>query len=39
MMRQQIHYARRGVVNLFGAITFGRMPQFAFDGFFPPGID
>ena len=27
------------VVNLFGAITFGRMPMFAFDGFFPPGID
>ena len=22
-------------VNLFGAITFGRMPQFAYDGFFP----
>jgi hypothetical protein len=26
-------------VNLFGAITFGRMPMFSFDGFFPPGID
>jgi hypothetical protein len=26
-------------VNLFGAITFGRMPQFSFDGYFPPGID
>ncbi|MSP61375.1 MAG: hypothetical protein EXR72_13720 [Myxococcales bacterium] len=27
------------VVNLFGAITFGRMPWFFYDGFFPPGID
>jgi hypothetical protein len=26
-------------VNLFGAITFGRMPQFSYDGYFPPGID
>ena len=27
------------IVNLFGAITFGRMPMFSYDGFFPPGID
>lgn len=26
-------------VNLFGAITFGRMPMFSYDGYFPPGID
>jgi hypothetical protein len=26
-------------VNLFGAITFGRMGNFSFDGYFPPGID
>ena len=24
-------------VNLFGAITFGRMTQYYFDGFFPIG--
>jgi hypothetical protein len=36
--RVQVLIAFGIIVNLFGAITFGRAQQFYFDGFFPIGL-